>query len=82
MTYVPSHKAEIDAMIAAIDASSTEPGTDWTAPVAGTDGAVPVDRERVTAGELGEALTSLRDYVDAMEHDRQSRLQRWQKVDR
>jgi hypothetical protein len=82
MTYVPSHKAEIDAMIAAIDAGSAEPGPDWAAPVAGADGAVPVDGEGVAAAELGEALTSLRDYVDAMEHDRQSRLQRWQKVDR
>jgi hypothetical protein len=78
MTYVPSRKAEIDAMIAMIDAGGANLGTDASAPAAATDGPVSVDGEHVAAGELGEAFTALRDYVDSMEHVRQNRLHRWQ----
>jgi hypothetical protein len=78
VTEYPSHAAEIDAMLSALDASEAHVSPDTPAPPAATDGPVSVDGEHVAAGELGEALTALRNYVDAMEDHRQNRLRRWQ----
>ena len=75
--YVGSRGREINAMLAQIVASDTDSGSDPPSPAARTDGLEAEGRKSFATRQLTPRFALAWDDLDAVEHERQSRLRRW-----